>query len=209
MIGGYVSAGAGIARPPSGSPTSVAKGTDGFNTDQATTTFVLPNARVFDFGGGVTFLGALTVGASFEDSSSEQPGMVNLSLTHPLLPPGADDVENRRPVGTLRESDAHRDRIPLPAHGAVLDPCVRRAHARLAAPGNRVEVGLRRAWGYHAGVDGSYFFSKHVGVGGLLRYSRATVDLENPLQSSVDDRTAKDPFKAGGLRATGGIRVRF
>ena len=37
---------------------------------------------------------------------------------------------------------------------------------------------------------------------------RGTVDLENPLQSMVDDRTATDPF-IGGVRVTGGVRVRF
>ena len=44
---------------------------------------------------------------------------------------------------------------------------------------------------------------------GLLRYSRATLDLENPPQSLVDDRTTTDPFKVGGVRVTGGVRVRF
>ena len=87
LIEGYVSAGAGVARSPAGHPTSVATETDGLSTDRATTTFVLPSARVFEFGGGVTFLGALTVGAAFEDSVSEQPGMVDLSLTHPLFHP--------------------------------------------------------------------------------------------------------------------------
>src|SRR5690348_18364642 len=48
LVGGYVSAGAGLARPPSGNPTSVATETDGVNTDQATTTFELPGARTFE-----------------------------------------------------------------------------------------------------------------------------------------------------------------
>ena len=28
----------------------------------------------------------------------------------------------------------------------------------------------RAAWGYHVGVEGAYLFTRHVGVGGGLRY---------------------------------------
>src|SRR5689334_24929555 len=83
LVGGYVSAGAGLARPPSGNPTSVATETAGLNTDQATSTVELPGARTFDLGGGATFVGALTLGAPFEDSASDQDVMMDLALAHP------------------------------------------------------------------------------------------------------------------------------
>jgi len=65
------------------------------------------------------------------------------------------------------------------------------------------------AWGYNVGVDAGFYPSAHVGFGGLMRYSRGTVDLENPLQTLIDDRTATDPLDAGGLRVSAGLRVRF
>jgi hypothetical protein len=233
LVGGYVTAGVGIANPPVSNPTSVATDTDGLNTDQATTTFELPGARTFEFGGGVTFLGALTVGAAFEDSFSEQAGMVDLSLTHPLAHPV---LRTSTTTGPLQHSEkaTHIEigyKFPRtgpfairvfggPTHVSLRQEAVSRlAYDETFNPATRTftpsitnletEAVKASAWGYHAGVDGSYFFSKHVGVGGLLRYSRATVDLENPLQSLVDDRTATDPFKVGGLRVTGGVRVRF
>lgn len=56
-------------------------------------------------------------------------------------------------------------------------------------------------WGYHAGVDASYFFSEYVGVQGLARYSKATVTV------GPDDNESS--VEAGGLQIGGGLRVRF
>ena len=233
LVDGYVSAGAGLARPPASNPTSVATDTDGLNTDKATTTFELPGARTFEFGGGVTFLGALTVGAAFEDSVSEQAGMMDLSLTHPLFHPVLGASKTTGPLqhsekathieigykfprtgpfairlfGGPTHVSLRRDAVSMLGYDETFNPVTRTWTASITDL--ETEPVKASAWGYHAGVDASYFFSKHVGVGGLLRYSRATVDLENPLQSMVDDRTATDPFKVGGVRVTGGVRVRF
>jgi hypothetical protein len=47
-----------------------------------------------------------------------------------------------------------------------------------------------------------WFFSKNVGVGGLVRFSRATIDLDAP-----ENRTVS--VDAGGVYAGGGVRVIF
>ncbi len=57
------------------------------------------------------------------------------------------------------------------------------------------------AIGFNAGVDIRWLLSRNLGVGGLIRYSRGTVDLD------VQDRTVG--VEAGGLQALGGIRVLF
>ena len=57
------------------------------------------------------------------------------------------------------------------------------------------------AIGFNAGVDIRWLLSRNLGVGGLIRYSRGTVDLD------VQDRTVD--VEAGGLQALGGIRVHF
>ena len=56
-------------------------------------------------------------------------------------------------------------------------------------------------WGYNAGIDASLYLTNHVGVGGLLLIATANPD-EDPAVTTADTRI-------GGLRAGGGIRLRF
>jgi hypothetical protein len=56
--------------------------------------------------------------------------------------------------------------------------------------------------GYNAGADLSFFFSRHVGVGALVRLSRATVKLP-----SADGGEAE--IVAGGTHVGAGVRFRF
>jgi len=53
-------------------------------------------------------------------------------------------------------------------------------------------------WGLNAGADASYFFSRYVGVSGLVRYSRS--DVFGGSDSSFD---------VGGVQVGGGIRFRY
>lgn len=57
------------------------------------------------------------------------------------------------------------------------------------------------AFGFHAGADVAYFFSRSVGVGGMVQFARGTVQM--PLPSGDAD------IQAGGLQAGGGLRLRF
>jgi hypothetical protein len=57
------------------------------------------------------------------------------------------------------------------------------------------------AVGVNVGGDVAYFFSPNVGVGGMVQYSGATVEMTTP--SGTAD------VKAGGLQVGGGIRLRF
>ena len=55
--------------------------------------------------------------------------------------------------------------------------------------------------GFNVGADVGYFFTRQVGVGGTIRFARATVEMD------VAGGTQK--AKAGGLQAGGGLRLRF
>jgi hypothetical protein len=58
-------------------------------------------------------------------------------------------------------------------------------------------------FGFNAGAEVSYYFSEHVGVGGLLRVSRGTVEMAT---------TGGGPtvaVKAGGTHMGAGLRFRF
>lgn len=59
------------------------------------------------------------------------------------------------------------------------------------------------AWGYHAGVDAAFYFAKHVGVGGVIRFTKGTVTVREPLSElDVDLKVGKTTFG-------GGLRIRF
>ncbi len=56
--------------------------------------------------------------------------------------------------------------------------------------------------GFNVGGDLRWMFSRNIGVGGMVRYIRGSVDLE-----TRDDRRIS--VRAGGLQAGGGIRIGF
>lgn len=56
--------------------------------------------------------------------------------------------------------------------------------------------------GYHAGADVSVFFNRSVGVGGGVRYSRASV-------KEFEEDAATTTGITGGVSAVGGVRFRF
>jgi hypothetical protein len=56
------------------------------------------------------------------------------------------------------------------------------------------------AAGFNAGIDVTWMFARSIGLGGLVRYTRADVDLE-----PATDRTLT--LKAGGVQ--GGVGIRF
>lgn len=59
-----------------------------------------------------------------------------------------------------------------------------------------------RGPGFSAGIDGSYFFTRTLGIGTTVRVGRVTVDLP----SADGDRVA---VSGGGVQAAGGLRLRF
>jgi len=53
-------------------------------------------------------------------------------------------------------------------------------------------------WGYNAGFDASYFFSRQVGVHGIVRYSIASITLGSSPAQDI-----------GGLQVGAGLRIRY
>ena len=58
-------------------------------------------------------------------------------------------------------------------------------------------------WGYHVGGDVAYFFSRHVGLGGVLRFNGGSVTVREPL-SEISVK-----LKMGGPMFGAGVRFRF
>jgi hypothetical protein len=59
------------------------------------------------------------------------------------------------------------------------------------------------AWGFNAGADVSYFFSRNVGVGAVVRFNRGTVTVDEPLTGNSAD------LEAGHTTVGAGLRLRF
>jgi hypothetical protein len=60
------------------------------------------------------------------------------------------------------------------------------------------------ASGFHAGADVAWMFNRHVGVGGVVRYTAVSVDLDLPPNGS-----RRKSVDAGGSLAGGGLRLAF
>jgi opacity protein-like surface antigen len=60
----------------------------------------------------------------------------------------------------------------------------------------------KSAVGFNVGVDISRLLTSQVGVGALIRYSRADVKFDDP-------DIGKQTVKAGGVEVAGGVRIRF
>jgi len=58
------------------------------------------------------------------------------------------------------------------------------------------------AVGFNLGLDLGFYFSQHIGIGGLLRFSRGTVYLDVPEGEALSVET-------GGVQSTAGLRIRF
>jgi hypothetical protein len=56
--------------------------------------------------------------------------------------------------------------------------------------------------GFNAGADLRWMFSRNVGLGGMVRFIRGSVDLET-------ENNRRILVRAGGLQAGGGIRIGF
>jgi hypothetical protein len=65
-----------------------------------------------------------------------------------------------------------------------------------------VEKASKTGIGVHGGASVSYLVTRQIGVGGLVRYSRASLDLPTPSGGSV-------ALDAGGLQAAATVTVRL
>ena len=65
-----------------------------------------------------------------------------------------------------------------------------------------IAVAKARKWGYNIGADVTWFLNDRVGLGGGVRYSRASITSHDIPRTPV-------PFALGGPNLAGGLRLRF
>lgn len=176
-----------------------------------------------DVRGGLRLWRGLAVGVAVTRYSEAGTASVTAGLPHPFFFRTHRQVSGEDATFRREEIGAHLqvawiapvgDRLTVtvfggPSHFTVRQDMVERVEFSESYPYDTATfTGLRKkrakdsAVGFNAGLDVGYFFSRYVGLGGLVRFSRATVGL-----TAIDDDTVS--IDTGGLHATGGLRFRF
>jgi hypothetical protein len=184
----------------------------------------------FDFGGGYMLSRLVGVGVSISGNAYKDPAAVSVTMPDPFFfndsATGAlitEDLLERRERGVHMQAmvnatpNAERLRVRVfggPSYFHVQQHLVSDIGFIQSAspffPGNDVSLTGYEAsavdgngWGFHGGADVGVFFNRLVGIGGTVRFSRATVSMADPLSESNIDA------KAGGVQFGGGLRFKF
>ncbi|MCC7123561.1 MAG: hypothetical protein IT178_01845 [Acidobacteria bacterium] len=198
---------------------------------RSSATYDNPTGVSFDFGGGYMFTPIIGVGASLVGTAHMAEAELFTRQPHPLLfnrfgeDTSTTDEELTRSEGSINfhamvrlpiENDRLRVRFfGGPTYFRVqqeLVTAIRYSQVYNGSGLNTIDITTYDAdefeatgWGFHAGGDVSYFFNDLIGVGGVARFSRGTVEFDD-LDILSDDIVE---VKAGGFQIAGGVRFRF
>lgn len=194
--------------------------------------YQLPAGPVFEVGAGVMVARHIGVGATLGGAVHGDVAAVSIDIPHPILA-GANaraEGETAREI-RRRESSLHIHgalvsqpspdlRVRLfagPTYFRVEQDVVRDilydqqflpfepAHEVdiTSAPIVRIPYDQVTGWGFHVGADASWFFRRGLGIGGVGRYSRGVVEIQDPLTGGAAD------LDVGGFQIGAGLRVTF
>lgn len=196
--------------------------------------YALSRGASFDVGGGYMFTRLLGIGLSLSGTAHEDPAAAAIRIPHPLYAGAhATDADVTSDTLTRAEGGLHvqgvvnavsTDRVRLRFFGgpsflraeqdAISDIRYDQQYG-LFTPANRVDITnyVRRkvetsGWGFHAGADIGVFFTRVIGIGAVVRVSRASLDVENTLAATLGAGETVE-IEAGGLQVGGGLRIRF
>lgn len=198
-----------------------------FSKNQETETIDVKYAKkpwgLFDVSGSFRVWKGLAFGAAFSRASGRGDADVTASVPHPFFFNQLRTVTGTETGIQHAENGVHLQvQYVIPAsnsvrvivgagpswisveHELVTDVTVTESYPYdTAAFGGAVTKNTKAsASGFNAGIDVTWMFARSAGVGGLVRYTRADVDLE-----PAPDRTLT--MKAGGVQGAAGIRFVF
>jgi hypothetical protein len=187
-----------------------------------------PRGGSFDVGGGYWFSRHLGLGLALTGTAHKGPAEVYYERPHPnFFNRSASDTANTEDLTRAEGAVNFSLAVRAPSTGQVefkafAGPTFFRAEADAVdtirysqvwiGTANVVEIlstGTRKvdstAWGFHAGADVGFFFSRHVGFGLSGRFSRGEVTIQD------DNLIGEGPVdvKVGGTQIAGGLRIRF
>ena len=192
-------------------------------TETVDVKYPMKPSALIDLGIGVRIWKSLGVGVAVSASSGKGDANVTASVPHPFFFNQPRIVTGTETGIAHSETGVHLQlQYLVPAtgrvhfvleggptwmyvdHEVVTDVTVTESYPYdTAAFGGAVTKSTNAsALGFNAGVDVSWMFVESVGVGGMIRYTRADVDLK-----AIEGRTLS--MKAGGVQGGVGIRVIF
>jgi len=192
-------------------------------TATLTTNYTVPSGQFVDGGVIVRVSGGFGVGVAASGFTRHDPASISGTIPHPLL------LNHPRPIGGTSSSLEHDEivgyidaayvltasRLDLavsagPAFFTVNQDLVSNVTFTDSPPYNTVgftgAVVTRAgatALGFNAGIDIGIKLSKYVGIGAILRYSKASATFP------LDNSTAGVQTDVGGAQAGGGLRLYF
>jgi hypothetical protein len=218
----FVSVSAGVQQSPSDISDHFS-----FDKNQETQTvdvkYPMKPSGMVDIGGSFRAWKGLAFGAAFSRASGSGTAEVTSSVPHPFFfnqpriitgtESGIQHAENGVHLQVQYIVPASSSVRVIVGAGpswisveqeAVTDVTVTESYPfDTAAFGGAVTKSVKAsAMGYNAGVDVTWMFARSVGVGGLVRYSRADVDLEPAAGRTL-------ALKAGGVQGAAGVRFVF
>ena len=187
------------------------------------TTYVVKRGPAFDVSGGALLWRRLGVGAGISRFSVATPGALTAAVPHPFF-------FNRSRAISGEISGLTRDESAVHVQASVLLPVHPRIQVTLFGGPSffQVKQGLVTGYtyadnypydeatfrsattttasesrmGFNAGADAAFFFTRNLGVGGMVRFAGVSIPL-----AGSDGTT--ETVKAGGTQAGGGLRLRF
>jgi hypothetical protein len=183
----------------------------------------------FDFGGGYLFTPYVGFGINISGTAHEDPAGLALTVPHPFFfnrsatDAGVTAESLERTEGAVHLQavvaavNGERVRVRLfagPSHFRIKQRFVEDVEfSQLASPVSLLNLvsitGFQgrdvegNGWGYHVGADVGWFFTRVVGVGAMVRFSGANVEVFDPL-SELNIK-----LDAGGTQFGGGLRLKF
>jgi len=192
-------------------------------TATLTTNYIVPSGQFFDGGVIVRVSGGFGVGVAASGFTRRDPASISGTIPHPLLPNHprpisgtSSPLEHDEIVGYIDAAYVFTaDRLDLavsagPAFFTVNQDLVSNVTFTEVPPYNTVSYTgsvVARAGatglGFNAGIDIGIKLSTYVGIGAILRYSKASLTF--PLENS----TGGVRTDVGGTHAGGGLRLYF
>lgn len=233
LAGGWVSAGISFVAPATDTTSQVSAVPFRLEQLETTSTYALSRAAGIDLGGGVRFT-RVAIGLSFSRATTQQPATIMISVPNPIVvnqPASASATTPTRLTHTetaLHLELGYLDNRPRrtiavfggPSFFMVTQDLVGEVVYQEAfnpatfddvvnITQSQAQTTRAHALGYHVGVDAGYYFTPVVGIGALVRFSRATVQLPNVLGATANDQPSTTATTVGGFSAGAGIRLRF
>jgi hypothetical protein len=221
--GARVSINAGIQQPASTTFTGTTTKAVNLETASIDTSYSVPRSQFFDGGVLVRVKGGFGVGAALSMFMKSSPASVGGTIPHPFVFTAPRMLSGMTSSLERRETGVHvqaayvvsSKRVDVAIAGG---PTIFSVSQELVADatytdtypydtvtftGATVSKVSATKLGFNISGDVSVKLSKHVGVGGLIRFSRATIDF--PLAGTASGVSAD----VGGAQAGGGIRFYF